>query len=78
MKSGITLFFKLCANRYGLGLSNEPLFIIIAKGAAKLRPLKFGDPKKNPGLDPRPHSSGLRGRTLFRLPTLTGHSFVAP
>ena len=28
--------FKLSANRYGLGLSNEPLFIIIAQGAAKL------------------------------------------
>ena len=34
--------------------------------------------EKNPGLDPGPHSSGLRGRILFRLPTLTGHSFAAP
>ena len=28
--------FKLSANRYGLGLSNEPYFIIIAQGFAKL------------------------------------------
>ena len=28
--------FKLSANRYGFGLSNEPLFIIIAQGIAKL------------------------------------------
>ena len=36
VKSGTMLFFKLSANRYGFGLSNEPLFIIIAQGAAKL------------------------------------------
>ena len=36
VKSVVMLFFKLCANRYGFGLSNEPLFIIIAQGAAKL------------------------------------------
>ena len=40
------LFFKLSANRYDLGLSNEPLFIIIAQGAAKLWPIKVGDLKK--------------------------------
>ena len=34
-KSGTMLFFKLIINRYGLGLSNEPFFIIIAQGAAK-------------------------------------------
>ena len=28
--------FQLIANRYDLGLSNEPLFIIIAQGTAKL------------------------------------------
>ena len=28
--------FKLSANRYDMGLSNDPLFIIIAQGAAKL------------------------------------------
>ena len=31
-----TLFFKLNANRYGFGLSNEQLFITIAQGVAKL------------------------------------------
>ena len=38
--------FKLGANRYGLGLSNEPLFIIIAQGVAKLWPVKVGSLKK--------------------------------
>ena len=33
---GTILFFKLSANRYDLGLLNEPLFIIIAQGATKL------------------------------------------
>ena len=28
--------FKLSANRYDLGLTNEPLLIIIGQGAAKL------------------------------------------
>ena len=39
-------FFKLGANIYGLGLSNEPLFINIAQGAAKLWPVKVVGPKK--------------------------------
>ena len=29
------LLFGLTANRYSLGLSNEPLFILIVQGAAK-------------------------------------------
>ena len=36
LKSAALLLFKLYAYRYDLGLSNELLFIIIAKGAAKL------------------------------------------
>ena len=36
LKSTGVLFFKYCAKRYGLGLLNELLFIIIAKGAAKI------------------------------------------
>ena len=36
LKSAALLFFKLCAYRYDLGLSNELLIIIIAQGAAKL------------------------------------------
>ena len=36
VKSGTMLFFKLSGNRYGLGLSNEPLFIIMAQEVAKL------------------------------------------
>ena len=38
--------FQQIANRYDLGLSNEPLFIIIGQGAAKLRPFKVGSSKK--------------------------------
>ena len=34
--SAAELFFTLSANIYGLGLSNELLFIIIAQEAAKL------------------------------------------
>ena len=36
------------ANRYDLGLSNEPLFIIMGQGAAKLLPFKVGGQKKIP------------------------------
>ena len=36
LKMLIFYFFKLCAYRYDLGLSNELLIIIIAQGAAKL------------------------------------------
>ena len=32
LKSAALLFFKLCAYRYDLGLSNELLLIIIAQG----------------------------------------------
>ena len=38
--------FQKNVDRYDLGLSNEPLFIIIGQGAAKLWPFKFGSPKK--------------------------------
>ena len=40
------LFFNLSANRYGLGGLNEPLFIIMGQGAAKLWPVKVGVLKK--------------------------------
>ena len=36
VKSGDVLFFQLIENRYGMRLQNEPIFIIIAQGAAKL------------------------------------------
>ena len=36
LKSATMLFSKVGPNRYGIGLSNELLFIIIAQGAAKL------------------------------------------
>ena len=36
LKSAVMLFFKSSVNRYGLGLSNELLFIILAKEAEKL------------------------------------------
>ena len=36
VKSGDVLFFQLSENRYGMRLQNEPFFIIIAQGAAKL------------------------------------------
>ena len=64
--------------KYDMGLSNEVLFFIIAQRAANLWPVKVGDPEKIWGLDPGPHSSGLSGRILFRLPTLIGHSFAVP
>ena len=41
------LFFKYSVNGYGLGLSNELLFIIIAQGTAKLWPVKAKGLKKN-------------------------------
>ena len=34
--------FKISVNRYGIGLSNELLFVIIAQGATKLWPVKVG------------------------------------
>ena len=40
------LFFNSNGNRYGLGLSNELLFIIIAQGATKIWPFKARDLKK--------------------------------
>ena len=39
-------FFKLSASRYVLRISNELLFIIIAEGAAKLYPVKYGSLKR--------------------------------
>ena len=48
LKSDTMLFFKLSANRYGLGLLNELLFIIIAQEA-----VKFGGRKKSNILDSR-------------------------
>ena len=36
VKSAAILFFKYSVNSYGLGLSDELLFIIIAQGASKL------------------------------------------
>ena len=36
VKSAVIVSFKLSANRYGLGFSNELLFIIIAQVAVKL------------------------------------------
>ena len=48
LKSATILYFKISANRYDLGLSNELLFIIIGQEAAKLRLVKVGGPKKFP------------------------------
>ena len=42
--------FQFRANRYDLGLSNEPLFSIIGQGDAKLWPVKVGGLKKLPYL----------------------------
>ena len=41
LKSVTMLFFRLSANIYGLGLSNEQLFIIIGQEDAKLRGLSI-------------------------------------
>ena len=40
------LFLRSRAKRYGLGLSNELIFIIIGKKDAKQRPVKCGGLKK--------------------------------
>ena len=45
-KNAALLFFNGSANRYDLGLSNEPVFIIIGQGATKLWPFKVGSQKK--------------------------------
>ena len=47
LKRAAMLFFNLRVNRYGLRLSNELLFIIIAQGAAKLCTVKVGGRKKS-------------------------------
>ena len=47
LKSSAMLFFKVSTDRYGLGLSNELLFISIAQGTAKLRSVKFRGKKKS-------------------------------
>ena len=47
LKSAAMQFFKLSANRYAFGLLNEPLFIIVGQGAAKVWPVKVGGLKKN-------------------------------
>ena len=59
------MFFKQqCPNKYGLGLSNEILFIIIAQRAPKLWSVKVGDLKKIS--DPTPdHSQITRAAEFF-------------
>ena len=52
LKSVTMPFLRLSANRYGLWLSNEPLFIIIAHGAAKLCRVQIGGPKMIQPPDP--------------------------
>ena len=75
------LFFKLSANRYDLGLSNEPLFIIIAQGAAKPWPVKVGSQRQIllwAHLNPFLLSKSGAALDLSLTSNLTGHSFVAP
>ena len=43
--STVMLSFKHCTKRFGLELSNELLFIIIAQGAAKLWPVIARGPR---------------------------------
>ena len=65
VKSGNMLFFKLSANRYALGLSKQPLFIIIAQRVAKLWPVNVGGLKR---ILPRsPLNCGLGSRPGFIL-----------
>ena len=83
LKSAAMLFFKSSANRYGLGLSNELLFIIIGQGAAKLWPVKVGDLKRNLTFLIRDqfYSVYLTWPDTTQTgvtPALTGHTFVAP
>ena len=46
LKSATMLLLKISVSRYGIGLSNEPLFVIIAQGAAKVWHVKVGGPKR--------------------------------
>ena len=71
------LFFKLRTDRYGLGLSNEPLFIIIAQGAAKLWPIKVGDLKKIKDLTPD-HTRGARVADFFQTSNFDRSQFCNP
>ena len=41
-----------------MGLANEVIFTLVAEEATKLPEVKVGDTKKDPGLEPGPHSSG--------------------
>ena len=70
------LFFKYSVNRYGLGLSNELLFIIIAQGVAKFEVqencLMLALLLSKKGFD------RARTRIFLRPPILKGHSFAGP
>ena len=62
-----------------MGLLDEFVCILIAQGAAKLPEVKVGDTKRNPGLNPRPHSSSAdraEQQNFFGSPTLTFSSFL--
>ena len=75
------LSFKYCAKRYGLGLSNELLFIIIAQGAVNcdLSKLEVKDKSRaSPDLLSKKGFKWARKRINLQPPTLTGHVFAAP
>ena len=69
------LFPKLNANKYGIGLSNELIFITIDQGAAKLEVKKIFDlgPIQTPFYKVNEQVQG----NFLEPPTLTGHSFAA-
>ena len=74
------MFFKYSVKRYGLGLSNELLCIMIAQGAAKLWPFKVEGWRKILAWafsNPWSLSKSLGTQNFSFPPTLTGHSFAA-
>ena len=75
------LFLKLIAIRYGLELSNESLFIILAQGVAKPLPVKVGGQRPillRAHLNPFLLSKLGDALDLSLLSNLTGHIFAAP
>ena len=58
--------------------SNELLFIIIAQKAAKLWPVKVGDPKKNPGLDPCAALEWAARQNSFQTSNFDRSQFCSP
>ena len=79
LKRAVTLFLKLNTTAPILGLSNEILCILVAKGAAKMPELKFGSRKKiYMCLHSKYRWWNKNVRFFFGPPNLTSGNFAAP